>query len=132
MGPLHALAYVSRSLVPAHSVDILDIARAAMRNNLDAGLTGALYYDDNQFCQLLEGSQAAVRRMFERIRLDSRHADVAVLREGPVAARRFEHWSMKFVDGAWVRDGRSSFAYDTLRAAPVEALEARLGALGGY
>lgn len=126
---LCSLAYVSRSLISAHSVDILDIARASMRNNRDFGLTGALYFDDRQFCQVLEGAPEAVRRMFERIARDPRHADVAVLNEGPVAARRFEHWSMKFVDGAWLPEARASFSYDALRAAPADALAARLGRL---
>lgn len=129
---LHSLAYVSRSLIPAHSVDILDIARSSMRNNRDLGLTGAFYFDDHQFCQVLEGDKAAVQHMVERIARDPRHTDVAVLREGPVAERRFETWSMKFVDGAWVPDSRHAFAYDTLRAARADALEARLADLGRY
>jgi hypothetical protein len=129
---LHSLAYVSRSLIPAHSVELLDIARSSMRNNRMLGLTGALYFDDSQFCQVLEGEQAAVRRLFERIQRDPRHTDVALLREGPVAQRRFENWSMKFVDGAWVPDSRHAFDYDALRAAGDEALEARLSELGRY
>lgn len=129
---VYSLAYVSHSLISAHSVDILDIARASMRHNRATGLTGALYFDDCQFCQVLEGDEAAVRGLFARIARDPRHTDVAVLREGPVAARRFETWSMKFVDGAWVPDSRSLFDYDALRAAQGEALEARLGELVQY
>lgn len=129
---VHSLAYVSRSLISAHSVDILDIARSSMRNNRDLALTGALYFDDHQFFQVLEGGEAAVRRMVERIAADRRHTEVVVLREGPVAARRFENWSMKFVDGVWVPDSRHVFDYDALRAATGDALDARLSDLARY
>lgn len=129
---LWTLTYISRAMVGRHSVEILDIARASMRNNAALGLTGALYFDDRQFYQVLEGEREALCAMFERIRRDRRHSDVVVLHEGETARPRFPEWSMKFIDGGWVPHSRENFAYDSLRAAPPEALQARLHELRTY
>lgn len=129
---LWSLTYISRALVDRHSVDILDIARASMRNNAALGLTGALYFDDRQFYQVLEGERSTLREMFERIRRDTRHSDVVLLHEGEIARPQFPEWSMKFIDGGWVPRSRENFAYDSLRGAPAEALQARLQELRTY
>ncbi len=129
---LWSLTYISRAMVDRHSVDILDIARASMRNNAALGLTGALYFDDRQFYQVLEGERERLREMFERIRRDTRHSDVVLLHEGEITRPQFPEWSMKFIDGGWVPRSRENFAYDSLRAAPPEALMARLQELRTY
>ena len=129
---LWTLTYVSRAMVERHSVDIIAIARASMRNNAALGLTGALYYDDNQFYQVLEGEKDAVRAMFDIIRADNRHCDVVVLQETMIDKRRFPEWSMKFIDGGWVPRSRQNFAYDTLRAAQPDIVQSRTQELRSY
>ncbi len=129
---LWSLTYISRAMVTRHSVDILDIARSSMRNNAAMDLTGALYFDDMQFHQVLEGEQATVRAMYERLRDDTRHRDMVLLHEGPISARRFPEWSMKFIDGGWVPRSRENFAYDALRRAGPETLQARIQELRTY
>ncbi|PKQ08189.1 MAG: hypothetical protein CVT71_00790 [Alphaproteobacteria bacterium HGW-Alphaproteobacteria-10] len=129
---LWSLTYISRAMVNRHSVEILDIARDSMRNNAVLGLTGALYFDDMQFCQVIEGERSTLMAMFERIRRDHRHRDVVVVHEGPVTAPRFPEWSMKFIDGGWVPSSRKNFAYDALRIAPPETLHARVQELRTY
>lgn len=126
---LHTLTYVSRSLVGPCSVEILDIARASLRNNLRSDVTGALYYDELQFFQTLEGPREAVSETYARIAADPRHIDLSVLHEGPLASRRFGHWSMLFVDGAWMTGPRERYNIDALRAADPSAIAARVEAL---
>lgn len=43
---------------------------------------------------MLEGPFREVQRVFERLQLDGRHADLVVLRSGYVAERSFADWSM--------------------------------------
>lgn len=129
---LWSLTYISRAMVNRHSVEILDIARSSMRNNAALDLTGALYFDDMQFHQVLEGDKTTVTTMFARLLDDRRHRDVVVLRQGPIAARRFPEWSMKFIDGGWVPRSRENFAYDALRHAGPETLHARIQEMATY
>ena len=49
---------------------------------------------DNWFAQTLEGPEATVRALFERIRRDPRHDTVEVRGEGLVAERVFARWAM--------------------------------------
>ena len=115
---LYRLAYVSRNALDpdadaaAEIGTILDVSR---RNNARNGVSGALMFNAGLFAQALEGKLAAVEATFERIQCDARHDDVRILQFEPVAARRFDAWSM-----AW--SGRD--------AAPVDAFRALAAATG--
>jgi hypothetical protein len=128
---LHRMTYVSLSLVEPYSADVMAIARSSLRCNREMGVTGALYYDDAQFFQVLEGEEAAVRSLYDRIRRDPRHTDVTVLSDGPAAERLFPDWAMKFLDGAWVPEGPRLFSHAALRTAPSHALSQRIASLAG-
>lgn len=117
-----SLTYASLTVAPRRSSEILDIARVSMRNNARLEVTGVLYFDDHQFFQVLEGEQAVVEALYERVRADPRHRDVTTLQSGPAQARRFPDWSMKFVDGGWVPGGRLRFEHRALCAATPDAL----------
>ena len=96
---LYALAYRSHSRVPTAQADheLADILRVARVNNAAQGITGALLLYDGWFAQVLEGPEAAVRALFERIAEDKRHNGVELLDEGPVEKRVFERWAMAYV-----------------------------------
>jgi len=126
---LHRLSYVSRAAVDRCSADFMDLARVSLQRNNADGITGALYYDDDQFFQVLEGEEAAVRATFARIGRDPRHHSVAVLSDGPADSRLFAGWAMKFLDGAWVQDGDRLFAPEALTVAPPFELSRRIAAL---
>jgi len=59
-------------------------------------ITGALVYGDGQFMQVMEGEEAVVKDLYERVAKDPRHHDVRTLAEGPIATRSFAQWSMAF------------------------------------
>jgi hypothetical protein len=96
---LARIVYVSRSMIGGWSPELLDIARVAFARNAALEVTGALYFDRLRFCQVLEGEPEALEALMGSIRADSRHFDVQVLIETPLAQRRFGAWSMRFVDG---------------------------------
>lgn len=48
--------------------------------------------------QILEGDEAAVRRVFERIVRDERHTHILELAWNPIVERDFPAWSMELAD----------------------------------
>ncbi len=98
---LYRLVYYSRNRAAGTpdgmAVTIDRILASSRRNNVSAGVTGALMFNAGCFAQVLEGPEAAVMHTFERIQQDERHGDVTVLSFGPVTARAFDCWSMAFV-----------------------------------
>jgi hypothetical protein len=76
------LLYVSR-LAPACTWEVVkEIVNAARRNNPAHGITGALLFDGERFCQLIEGDEPAVRALMDNIARDTRHTDVKLLFAG--------------------------------------------------
>lgn len=104
---LYRLVYYSRNRIARQPAvlaeEIHAILRASRRNNSRVGITGALMFNAGCFGQVLEGPQAAVEAVFERIQQDERHGEVSLLSLAPAPARAFETWSMGFV-GASVED----------------------------
>ena len=90
MTDLFALTYVSdatRDLLPRELDSILVDARVF---NASVGVTGALFYGNNRFFQLLEGEKSSVQLALDRIQRSSSHANLRVLSQGRIAARFFD------------------------------------------
>lgn len=109
--PVFRLVYRSRSTIPVEErraalADIFDVARS---NNRRARVTGALLVTDHYFVQTLEGDEAQVRALFERIGADGRHTDVTVVSEGVPDVRVFSRWAMARVSA----DGRGDIPLHT-------------------
>jgi hypothetical protein len=126
---LTTLAYASNALVPAHSAEMLDIARAALRNNKRLGVTGALFFDGKQFYQVLEGEDTVIACLFDNIRADRRHTDVQLVYYRSIPERRFGDWSMKFVDGTRRGDLAPIFDYRAAVHPGSSAQDTRIEAL---
>jgi hypothetical protein len=94
---LHEIIYVSlasRDLPPAELAQLLDKARA---HNASQGITGMMIYHRREFMQLLEGEQAAVQALYDRIASDPRHQQLRKIWDGPIRERGFADWGMAFV-----------------------------------
>jgi len=74
-----------------------DILLKARATNHDLRITGLLLYSEGMIMQVLEGEREVVQMLYERIRCDPRHKQVATLVDGPVERRVFPGWSMGFV-----------------------------------
>lgn len=93
---LYEVLYVS-TIAPNQPLSVVaDIAGPARLVNAELNITGLLIFDGQRFCQQLEGPQKAVLKLIERIRNDPRHINVEVLHHGPLAGRRFQHFSLAF------------------------------------
>lgn len=88
------LTYASRTsktLVPG---DLESILTSSRRNNMRAGVTGALCLTNGIFLQQLEGDRSAVSLLYHRILLDPRHRDPAILDFSEIPSRKFSLWTM--------------------------------------
>jgi len=84
----------SRDLPPEELSLLLEKARA---HNASQGITGMMIYHRREFMQLLEGEQAAVQALYERIAGDPRHQQLRKIWDGPIRERGFSDWGMAFV-----------------------------------
>lgn len=74
--------YVSRLAIGCDSSVVKAIVQVARRHNAAHGITGALMFDGERFCQLLEGPPDEVTPLMQRITEDPRHTDVRLLHSG--------------------------------------------------
>lgn len=87
------LVFVSTAAPDLTASDLDRLANASRAYNEAAGLTGLLLYQGDSFYCVLEGPQARIFRRMETIICDPRHSRVEILREEPIASRRFDNWS---------------------------------------
>ena len=99
--PVFTLSYVSQSRIEHLTEPGLDavenILQVSRERNRSLDITGALFFNEGRFTQVLEGSESAVMEVFESIKRDPRHTMVTVLATDVSNARKFSEWSMAFV-----------------------------------
>jgi hypothetical protein len=94
---MYHLIYESRATQPFSDTDLLALLQQSRRHNAQQELTGLLVHSsEGRFLQVLEGEQAAVLSMYQRISQDARHLACNVLLSGPLTKRRFGEWRMGF------------------------------------
>ena len=93
---MYELIYFSTAREDLQETDIDDILAIASQFNKENNITGCLLYYKHEFLQLLEGDQAVIDALYERICADKRHYDVALLYTGEKGERTFKKWSIAF------------------------------------
>ncbi len=127
------VSYLSRATAPLSPERLLSLLLQSRRNNAARGITGMLLYGNETFLQVIEGEDAAVDALVERIGADSRHSGVKILTRKAVSGRQYSDWSMSFervtpeslVEVEGLRNfGARDFTFDTLarNETAVEAL----------
>ena len=95
------LIYRSRNrLDPEDKADLGAIFLSARSHNRELGVTGALLVTPDSFVQALEGDEATVRALYDRIEKDPRHDEVTVLEADGVTGPVFSRWAMAKVAGS--------------------------------
>ena len=93
------LVYASRSTQPIDNEVVTDILSRSRERNLETGITGVLCVcQDDVYLQVLEGGREVVNRLYSRLLLDPRHAEVTLLDYAEIDERRFFSWRMGRVD----------------------------------
>jgi len=98
MSPVFQLVYVSSASEPFTKEQLRELLTGSHWRNTQAGITGLLLYKDGNFMQVLEGEEAAVKKLFEKIKQDSRHHSVITLLQHSIPERQFPDSSMAFRD----------------------------------
>ena len=94
--PLFQLIYESDANRAFSEAEINQLLMDSRKANGRRGITGILLYRGGRFTQVLEGEEARVRQLFEKIRQDIRHSNVSVRLEQAIEARSFPNWSMAY------------------------------------
>lgn len=77
--------------------DIKNILKTAQKNNAEQGITGALYFDEKFFVQILEGDRNNVSHTYTKIANDKRHKNAVLVDVSPIAKRDFANWSVLYL-----------------------------------
>jgi len=93
---LYCLVYTSIANQKMSDDDLKDLLEKIRNNNEGRDVTGMLLYLDPFFIQVLEGEEAMVTELFNRIKQDSRHRKVSLLYKKPIEERGFSNWTMGF------------------------------------
>lgn len=91
---LTQLLYVSEATTPPSAETLDDIIDVSIRRNAECAVTGLLVYHGGRFLQVLEGDEATVETLMERIARDPRHRALQMLLHTHVSAREFGRWHM--------------------------------------
>jgi hypothetical protein len=93
---MHHIIYLSWATHPFSDEQLHALLQQARSHNTQADITGILLYGNGCFLQVLEGEEATVRRLYEHIKCDGRHRDVAAYADKAVTQRAFAEWAMAF------------------------------------
>ena len=94
VAPTQQILYVSRSTIPGDGADLVGILEQSRHNNALDGITGLLWSDGMHFLQVIEGHPESVASTFARIRADSRHHHLRLLRDWMIPFREFGYCTM--------------------------------------
>lgn len=95
--PLYSLVYRSRARYDFTDAALNALLQKARLRNQQARLSGLLIYCEEQFLQVLEGTEPALSDLYARIQADPRHHHVRTLAYGPIRRRAFPDWRMAFL-----------------------------------
>jgi hypothetical protein len=93
---MHHLIYLSRASQPFTETQLQDLLADSRRANTQQNLSGILLYGNNQFLQVLEGEESAVRAAYARIGRDPRHQNLTVFADKTIEQRAFADWHMAY------------------------------------
>lgn len=91
---LRQVVYASQARRAGSAPELLRLCADFSARNARIGVTGLLVQAGNCFLQVLEGEDAAVTLLLERIRRDARHSEMAIILDQAVRGRAFPQWSM--------------------------------------
>lgn len=88
--------YASKASPDFRESELPQLLQEARTNNAAAGITGMLLYVEGNFFQVLEGEEAVVGPVFDRICGDTRHGRVTQIIREPIFERDFPDWTMGY------------------------------------
>lgn len=95
---MERLIYLSESRIDPKDADeiISGLIFDAQNKNAELELTGALFFTENYFAQILEGPRDSIATLMRSIRVDVRHSNIKIVEQSPISNRRFARWLMAY------------------------------------
>jgi Sensors of blue-light using FAD len=90
------ITYISLALKPMTTEELLGLLQKCLTNNARDGITGMLLYSNQTFLQALEGDDAIIDGLVDKISKDPRHASIKFLHRRPIQNRQYSDWTMGF------------------------------------
>lgn len=72
------LIYTSKPVSQLTEQSLIDILIDAQKYNQDEGISGFLLYSPEKLIQLIEGDELNVKDLYQKIKTDRRHYDIAI------------------------------------------------------
>jgi hypothetical protein len=90
------LVYASREKKKLSNKDFIQMISKSQKNNFYLDITGMLLHLDGYYFQVLEGEEADIMELYEKIKLDDRHTEVKTVFIEHTDKRHFSDWSMGY------------------------------------
>jgi hypothetical protein len=96
---ISCVLWVSRLSPQSHLSVVKDIWQTSRQRNATLGLTGAVVFDGERFCELLEGPELDVLAVYRDLEADPRHTGLRVLHTSSATSpRRLPNWRSGYCD----------------------------------
>jgi hypothetical protein len=102
MPAFRQVVYISQATGTFTESELNELVEVSRRNNKRHGITGAMLYLENAFIQVIEGEDAAIGQLLDKLRADTRHRNIRILSDNLAQVRNFQNWSMGIVKAAEV------------------------------
>ena len=93
------LTYLSEAVSDMSFLGLMRLLESARAFNQEHGITGILFYDNQQFGQVIEGERANIMKVWKRIQEDKRHHRVELLEIREITERTYPEWLLRFYGG---------------------------------
>ena len=93
------LSYISKATHDMGLSSLVHLFDLARKWNLDHELTGALFYENGHFAQILEGKRKDVLFIWGKIQKDYRHKVLHRIELDEIDQRLFPNWALRFYGG---------------------------------
>ncbi|QWD68692.1 BLUF domain-containing protein [Polynucleobacter sp. VK25] len=93
------LSYLSEAVSDMSFLGLMRLLESARAFNQKHGVTGILFYDNQQFAQIIEGERASVMKVWKRIQEDKRHHRVELLEIKEISEKSYPDWLLRFYGG---------------------------------
>ena len=93
------LTYLSEAVSDMSFLGLMRLLESARAFNQQHGITGILFYDNQQFGQVIEGERANIMKVWKRIQEDKRHHRIELLEIREIDERSYPEWLLRFYGG---------------------------------